>query len=477
MELSRDEKLRKIDALREKKRRILAKKPVYKPNPGQLPVHLDQRDIRVVQSGNGSGKSTLAVNEVLWWARGVNPVLNKVTRIPARIAVVLDKPDKVEDIWLTEMRKWTSLNDEAELFKNGKPYVEEIKFKNGSVIQFFFHDQAELTVEGIQVHYVVFDEPPPRHLFVGLTRGTREKGTDPKILIIGTPIKQPWVYELLYKPAEKGERTDIGVYRFSSEVNRANLREGWIESFTRNLTEKEKQARIQGIPAHLEGLALAHLFKPELHIVPRFEWPSGKPVVVVIDPHPAKAHVAIMVGATGDNRVYYIKEMSSLAPPKAFARELKAFYQGYRVLDIVCDSLGETPGSGGDGNLSFSEVLRAAGIPARSTSFKEKSDEDFIQRIRQVLEIPETPDNFGRILPVLAIMEGNPGIVNDVECVSWVKYKQSEDNKPKLDISNRDRLACLKYALATNIGFIASIGRAPKLKRAKRSPWSGRSAI
>jgi hypothetical protein len=278
---------------------------------------------------------------------------------------------------------------------------------------------------------------------------------------------------MLWRPAERGERTDIGIYRFSTEVNRSNLADGYIERFSRNLTDKEKQTRLHGMPAHLHGQALAHLFKRDLHVVPKFEWPQGKPVVVIIDPHPAKAHVASMIGVTGDGRIYYIKEFASNEPPRAYARELKEFYKGYRVLDIVCDSLGETPGTGGDGNMSFSDVLRSAGIPVRSTSFKEKSDEDFINRIRQVLEVPETPDNFGRKIPILAILEGNHGIIGDIETVSWLRYKNLDENKPKLDITQKDWLACLKYGLATNLGYVRARGHQPQVKRTGRSPWSG----
>ncbi len=409
----------------------------------------------------------------MWWVRGHNPILNKLTKVPATVVVALDKPDKVEDIWLTEIRKWVNLDEEAELRKNGKPYVEELIFKNGSRVQFYFHDQRELAAEGVELDNIIFDEPPPRSLFVGLTRGTRKKGSEPKVLIIGTPIAQPWVYEMLYRPAERGERPDIGIYRFSSEVNRDNLATGWIERFSKNLTSQERAARIQGIPSHLEGLALAHLFDREVHVVPEFPWPRGKPCVLVIDPHPSKDHVAIIVGATGDGRIYYLKEMSSKAPPAAFARQVKDFCQGYRIVDYVIDSLGETPGTGGDGNMSFSEKLRSCGVPVRSTSYSDKNDEEFISKIKQVLEIPDDRDNFGRKQAKLAIVAGNSCIINDIETVSWARHRHIQEYKPKLDITSKDYLASLKYALATNIVYLADAGRAPRIKRSGRSPWAG----
>jgi hypothetical protein len=471
--LSKEEKLRLLDLVKEKKRRILAQKPLYKPNDGQDAVHRDDRTIRIVAAANGGGKSTLAVQEVLWWATGYNPLLQTFSKVPATIVVLLDSPIKVDKVWLTEMRKWFPLDADCELTKNGKPYVNEVTFKNGSKILFMFHEQEDLVFEGIQLDYLVADEPFPRRIWIALTRGARKKHTVPRFLIIGTPIGQPWLYDELWKKAATGERNDVGIHRFGIEVNRNNLATGYIEQFSRNLTEAEKRVRLEGHFSHLEGLALAHLFDRSVHIVPEFEWPKGKPVVLVIDPHFSKPHTAALIGATGDGRVYYIKEMASKQPAMQFAAQLKEFYRGYKVIDYVIDSLGETQGTGGSGNMSFSEVLRSRGVPVRSTSFDDKNDEDFIQRIQQVLEIPEGPDNFGRTIPKLAIMDGNEGIVHDIETVTWLKHRNQEGFKPKLDISSKDYLSLLKYALATNIAYVSDVGQLPRAKRTRRSPWSG----
>ncbi len=474
-ELTREQKLHKIDLIQEKKRRILAKKSVYRPNEGQMPVHLDPKPIRIVAAANGGGKSTLGVQELLWWATGTNPLTHKMTKVPATIVILLDNPIKVDQVWLPEIRKWYPLDADCELRKNGKPYVNQILFKNGSQVIFMFHDQEDLVFEGIQIDYLICDEPFPRRIWIALTRGARKKNTEPRFLIIGTPIGQAWIYNDLWKKATNGERNDIGLHRFSIEANRQNLADGYIEQFSKNLTEAEKKVRLQGHFAHLEGLALAHLFDRQIHVVPRFPWPKGKPVVLVIDPHQAKPHVAALVGATGDGRIYYIKEMETKSPPRMFAQELKAFLKGdWKVIDYVIDSLGETPGTGGDGNMSFSDKLRQCGIPVRATSFDDKNDEDFIQKIQQVLEIPEEIDNFGRKQAKLAIVEGNSAIIDDIETCQWQKYRQHELFKPKLDISSKDRLACLKYALKTSIAFVADAGQMPRIKHSRPSPWGGR---
>lgn len=472
--LTKEEKLYRIDLINERKRRILSKKPLYKPNEGQLAVHRDKKPIRIVAAANGGGKSTLGVQEMIWAATGYNPILKEYTKVPSTIVVLLDNPIKVDQVWLPEIRKWYPLDEECGLHKNGKPYYNQISFKNGSQVFFMFHDQADLVFEGIQLDFFIPDEPFERGLWIALTRGMRKRGSEPRTLIIGTPIGQAWIYNELWKKAVSGERPDIGLHRFGVEVNRSNLAEGYIEAFSKNLTPAEKKVRLQGHFSHLEGLALAHLFDREKHIVPKFHWPRGKPAVLVIDPHFSKPHVAVLVGATGDGKVYYIKEMETKSAPSVFATELKEFLRGdWRIIDYVIDSLGETPGTGGMGNMSFSDVLRRYGIPVRSTDFDDKNDEDFIQRIQQVLETPEIADNFGRRQPKLAIIAGNDGIIDDIETCQWQKYRQHELFKPKLDISSKDRLACLKYALKTSIAFVSDVGRMPRTKRARPSPWSG----
>ncbi len=473
--LSKDEKLLYLDAIKEKKRRILAQKPTYKPNPGQLPVHMDDKPVRIVAAANGGGKTTLAAQEVLWWCTGFNPLTGAFSKVPATVIVLLDSPLKIDKVWIQELRKWYPLDEECELRKNGKPYVNEIIFKNGSTIQIMLHEQEDMVFEGIQLDYLCADEPFPRRIWIALTRGARKKNTKPKFLIIGTPLGQPWLYNELWKKAAEGERPDVGIHRFGIEVNKDNLAVGYIEQFSRNLTDAEKKVRLQGHFSHLEGLALAHLFDRSHHVVKQFPWPQGKPVVLIIDPHWSKPHTFALVGATGDGRIYYIKEGKSKSPASRFALELREFYKGFRVIDFVIDSLASTEHTGGDGAKSFAQVLNENGVPVRATSYRDKDDEEFIQRIQQVLEIPDDMDNFGRKIPKLAIIEGNQGVINDIETVQWQKFRTHETFKNKLEISSKDYLSLLKYALATNISFVADIGKIPRVKRSKRSAWSGAS--
>lgn len=450
--LSREEKMKLMELIEERARRDKLKIRSYEPNPGQVQVHKCQKKIRLVVAGNGSGKSTLGANEAVWAAQGYNPLSEEYLRVPRRVVVVLDKPDKVSDKWIPEMRKW--FNTENWSFnKNGKPYVSQIAMPNGSEIKFMFHEQDELSFESLEVDDLIFDEPPPRHIYIALIRGMRNKDKAARILIIGTPITGSWLRKEIYEPWAEGEAEDTECFRFSTAVNEKNLPDGYVEWFSSKLSDKERRIRIEGEFFDLDGLALAHLFKRDKHLLPPdFEWDKSFPCVVAIDPHPSKKHVALLVGADKQGPVV-LKELSGKLVPREFARELKKWYASYRVVDIVCDSLGSADSTGGEGFKSFIQVLNEEGIRARATTYDDKNDEDWISRIQEVLAIPTEADNFGNKEPKLRISPRCAGLISDIESVEWVKHRNLDEFKPSLNIGNKDYLACLKYGLATNITY------------------------
>lgn len=472
-DLTKEEKLKLLDLLDEKERRLKNRRARYTPNPGQMPVHTSSKAIRAVFSGNGAGKSCMGANEALWAAEGFNPIRKVVTPSPSRGVVVLDNPDKVDQQWLPELQKW-SVIEERQLKKNGKPYYTQITFDNGSEILFMFHDQHPLRFESIEADWLIFDEPPPRKIYIALMRGLRKAHSQPWMLFLGTPITAAWMRKELWEPFVKGEAEHIECFRFKTDVNKVNLNWDFYEQvYFKNLSEKEKKIRREGQFFDLEGLALTHLFDRDVHLVSPFPWPNHYPVVVVIDPHPRKKHVACMVGADREGELFYIKEFSSASAPEQFSHELLEFYKGYRVYDIVCDNLGSTPMTGGDGNMSFIDKLNQVHRFVRPTTYHEKNDEAFINNIRQVLEIPIQADNLGRNLPKLRIFSDCLGIINDIENVEWEKWKNKNEDeiKPKLAIGNKDYLATLKYALATPISFAAT---RPRKIKSKPSPWGSK---
>lgn len=448
-------KLLLYDAIQEKKRRLRAEGTVYKPHEGQLPIHRSRARVRFCASANGMGKTCLSVQEAMWRAQGYNPVLEEYTPVPAVIAVVLDKPSKADEVWIPEIRKWANLRTD-QLKKKGRPSTSEIQFDNGSVIRFFSHDQDPLTFESIEIDMAIFDEPFPRTIWTALRRGGRKKDVDAKYLIIGTPLAYPWLRTEIWDRWAEGELPDTDCFRATAEVNKANLSEGFLEQFSQVLTEKEKRIRMQGEFFDLDGLALSHLFDQATHLIEReeIEWEDSWPCVIAIDPHPSKKHHAILIGCDKWGNLYVLDEYADKAVPRDFAKDLlEGWLTQYRVIDIVVDSLGSADMTGGEGFSSFIQVCNDEGLRCRATTWNEKSDEDFITRVQDSLLVPDKPNNFGQTIPKLRIISDCKGIINDICNVQWQYDKKNDINKPKLDISNKDYLSCLKYGLAVNLFF------------------------
>jgi hypothetical protein len=463
--LSRAEKAELVAILEEKARREKNKRPLFKDraHAGQLEVLACEEIERFVFAGNGSGKTALAMEDLRCALTGVNPYTGKTTAVPCRAYIVLDKPEKLETVIIPQLMQWMNLRPE-QLHKKGKPYISLITLDNGSTLRPIFWDQDPMTAEGFEGDYFAFDEPPPRPLYVSLKRAGRTKGKQARYLFTGTPLAAPWLRTEVYEPWAKGERKNTMCFRFHTEMNKHNLADGYIEQFSAVLSERERGIRLRGEFFDLEGLALSHLFRRETHVIRRadWSWDSSNPCAVVIDPHPSKAHYAILMGVDRDNRLYVIDEYAEKAVARTFAHSLidRGWFdkEKYRVQDIVYDSLGNSDTTSGEGfkpfGQVFNEVLRAAGIgSARATRYEEKSDEDFIARIQDSLLVPDAPDSYGQRVPKLRILETCRGTISNIENAQWARDKRLDENKPKLDISNLDYLACVKYGLATNLYF------------------------
>ncbi len=473
--LTREQKLELIAALEEKKRRELLKKPIYVPNKGQLQFHKSPSANRFNLSGNSAGKSTALVNELAWILQGYNPILDIHYKAGKRVAVVLDNTRKVEEVILAEFRKWHDLPD-AWVKKEGKPTVS--KLVNDRVeISFYSVESSPSLFEGTTLSDVYVDEPIPKYLYIALMRSLRSKQHPGRFTFVGTPISAPWLRTDIYEPWVKGELPNTEVLRWSTYDNIQNLNKDGVDSFARALSPEEKKTRLEGAFFDADAQALAHLWKRDIHIVKQqdLDWKKEWPCVVGLDPHYSKPHIAVLVGATPSNKQIVLKELSLKLTAREFAYALIEFIEGYRVIDIVCDSLGSAEMTGNEGFNSFIDVLnqelRAKGKPGvRATTYADKSHEAAIDRLQTGLLVPTVKDNFGMAIPKLRVMENCRGLIDNIETVGWQKNRLTGEIKPKLDTSTKDYLSALCYALAANVHFKRGDDRPVYMSK---SPYAG----
>lgn len=475
--LSRAEKIELLRAIEEKEKRDKAKRPVFKDGASleQLEILSCDAMERFVFAGNGFGKTALGAEDTRCAITGSNPYNGKKYQPGCRAYIILDKPEKIDRIILPELRKWMNIPAEW-CHKKGKPYVAEISDPISTwSITFLFWDQDPMTAEGIEGDYFWFDEPPPRALYISLRRGGRTKGRRARYLITGTPLAAPWLRTEVYEPWLKGERKDCMCFRGHTEANKKNLADGYIESFAATLSEKEQGIRLRGEFFDLDGLAFSHLFKRPTHVIQEKDWvwERENPCVIAMDPHPSKAHHAVVLGVDRDNRFYVIDEYKEKAVARKFAQSLirRGWFDRYRIVDIVSDSLGSAETTSGEGFKPFIEVvneeLKKIGKRCRATTYDEKDEEDFVERFRDALLLPDEPDNFGQRVPKIRYRAQCIGSIGDTENCQWQRDKRLDENKPKLDIAHRDYLSCIKYALATNIFYTKPVKNQPHYVRQK----------
>jgi hypothetical protein len=456
--LTREQKLELITLLEEKKKRDLTRKPAYIPTPSQKGVIESKALERYLFCGNAWGKSTLLVNEMHWAAVGYNPFTKFREPGPSKICLVIDNPRKINDI-LAEYQKWHEVKPE-QLHKKGKPEISMISYENGSTITVLTHDVNPLTLEGSQWTHIFMDEPPPKPVYTGVVRGGRIKGRPLRLLLAGTPISAAWLRIDIWEPYTKGELNNVECFRGSTLDNAINIEMDRVQDYWQKLSPDELKIRRDGSFYDLDGLALAHLFRRETHTVDinSLSWSRNNPCVLVIDPHPSKPHHAVIMGVDEDNYLYVLDEYQEKAVARKFISSLidRGWFERYRIVDFVYDSLGNSEMTSGEGFKPFGNVINEVLAQnklgrARATTYDDKNDEQFIDRIQDALVVPEKPNNFGQRIPKLRVASHCRGTISDIENVSWAQNKRDKINKPSLDISHKDFLSCVKYALACNL--------------------------
>lgn len=455
--LNKEQKLKIIQALEEKQRRErIARKP-FKPNPVQKRILKSPAWIKICTASNGIGKTTLGVH--LMWQRaiGVDPWKNKTTKVPLDIIVVVDNSAKIEDVWIAELKKWFDFEHHAlELRKNGKPYVNEIVWRNGSRAQFYTWEMDPVMFESkSNTDLIIADEPLPRNIYIALSRGQRDKNVQFETLIIGTPIgaDAAWLRTDFIEPWIKGLRPGVECFTGTIYDNAENLGEGYIERFSALLTDKEKRIRLQGEFSDIDSLAFGHLISDRVHLIQKnqIEWRPEWPCVVGIDNHNHKPHTAVMVGRNPDNdKLYVLKELSLKATAREFASELLSWSLGYKVVEWICDSLGSGEGTAFEGFKSFIQVLNDCGVRARATTFEDKMHEEAIARIREMLALEDSgPPLFEKSPRLKFIEETTPRTYKELCNIAFVYDKKKDVNKPKLDSGKLDYFSALTYSLSS----------------------------
>jgi hypothetical protein len=429
----------------------------YMPNAVQDRVHRSCAFIRALFSGNGVGKTTAAIQEGLWTAQGTHPY-RPTGRIPNTVVIVVDDASKAETVYLTELRKkkWYDI-ERIQIDNEGRSYPQVFRFPNGSEWRFMTHEMADSKFESIQCSGVIFDEPPPRRIFVALLRGQREKGMKPWVMFCGTPLGRhaPWMYREIYRPWRFKQDDEIECFFGSTDDNLDNLDPDTIKRWEKRYTPQELRTRRHGEFEFLSGRIFTE-FAREHHVEKDFAWPQGWSCILAMDPHLRKNHVAVVLGIDPDKEVHCILELeTSLAGRRA----AEFFLSATKHLPIkwgVCDNFGSMAGTGGEERKSFIDIFNETAqkmnsrVRIRPTTKAEKRDDEWIEDMKDWLRLEL--NTAGQAKPLFHVFESCVKTIDNFESYVWDEHRgvKSDAQEPKEEPlgTNQDQLMCVKYGMA-----------------------------
>jgi len=445
----------------------------YEPNDIQKKVHKSDAFIRALFSGNGVGKTTACIQEALWSATGTHPY-RETARIPNTTIIVLDDPSKADTVYVRGLRhrKWYDTS-KLDFQKHGRSYTTEVRFPNGSNWIFMTHEMGEDRWESIECSGVIFDEPPPRFIYIALLRGQREKDMRPWMMFAGTPRGKnaPWMYKEIYKPWKFGTDDEIECFFGSTYDNLSNLDPETINRWKKRYTEQELKTRLYGEFEMLSG-RIFDTFDRDHHVEASFPWPYSWPCIIAMDPHVRKNHVAVILGVDPDKEIHVIRELeTSLAGRKAAEFFIRAC-EGLPVRFGICDNYGSMPHTGGEERKSFIDVFNETAIRIESririrpTTRAEKSDDEWIEDMKELLNLVE--DNTGEARSRFHVFDSCIKTIDNFESYVWDEHRgataDGRDVKEKPLGTDCDFLMCVKYGIATKpdrIGEDKIISRKP----------------
>jgi len=457
-----DLKQKKLELLAEKKQYVKTHQlEFFEPQEQQQPIIDDVLDelIRtiIILGGNRSGKSEILVaivcafleHRLIWepqptevelngkpatqleivdgevvFTDGIEPVGDRfATRFkgPLKIRVLGEDYEKaIGQTLLPKFFRFLRPELIAGKKKNQSGVVCQIVLIDGSVIDFLTYQQSSSSMEGWDGHLVVYDEPPPRAVFIANERGLIDhKGIS---LFAMTPLKEPWIANELVNKVDKTIKVHVLRTYDNPHIDQEAARK-----FASKLSDEEKETRIEGKFLHLQGLVFK-TFKQATHVIEPFDIPKHWTCYVGIDTHPRTPQALLFMMVDPRSNVYAIHEVFEHGTPEEIVDWIVNFHEKiHKVHAAIIE-----PGSKGDKNRGDStfEIIRK-GLNAEDIPLIEGS-KDLAGGILQVRQVLVTQNG----KPAFFVFDHCERLIFEFQNYVWDDWKQtgnsakSEKQKP-----------------------------------------------
>lgn len=238
--------------IREAERRHLgAKVERYRPHKKQEEFHYNPAKYRLLTWGNQTGKTVAGVAECIAYALGYRPWNDSKTRTcPSKIMCAgIDFVHAISgDVW-PRFQELIPTGAIESLEKIHSGIVSKINFKNGSFIAFMSYEQDASKYEGYTWDFVMFNEPPPRDVWIATSRGLMARNG--RAIFCMTPLSEPWIYDEIYA---KCGGTDPDYWQSSATMfENPYVPLEQKQKYIEQMNPEEREARVFGKFKHLMG--------------------------------------------------------------------------------------------------------------------------------------------------------------------------------------------------------------------------------
>lgn len=431
---------------------------MYSPHHKQLCFHMSDYWGRDYSGGNRSGKTYAAVVEDIWWATGTHPYL-ETPLPPVRGRVVgTDFTDGIGKVLIPMFKRLLVpsmlFGDSWDIAYNKQERT--LTFKNGSTIDFMSYDQEIEKFAGTSLHFIHYDEEPPKGVFDECQM--RIADTEGRFWISMTPVNGlTWMYDTVYEPvilADDAEiiesagnaygqivrspSKEIIIIEVDAQENPYLSEKGRLRSISM-LDEEDKKARSAGKFVEMSGLVFK-AFDTKVHVIPLFTPPIDWEWYSATD-HGWNNPTATLWSAVAPNGdVYTFSE--HFAAGMTIEQHATVMHLRESVWNREPDMRVGDPSMKQTSGITGTSILQeyaSRGIYISVESIPRSVDIG-VERIQQYLK---TNPVTGK--PKWFITENCVNLIREMRRLRWKKYAskkmQGENNKSEL-IHKKDDHAC-----------------------------------
>ena len=271
------------------KLKTTAKRPninSYSPHEKQLEFHISNATITQYIGGNRSGKTTGGVCEDIYYAKGEHP-FKRIPEAPNAIRVCASDFNVGHgQVLIPELARWCppSLLINGSWEDSYKKEPPELRFENGSFIEFKSYEQDLVKFAGTSRDLIHHDEEPPQDIYKeNLMRIIDCKG---RMTLTMTPVEgMTWTYDEIYlKGKPENDSPGDSMYHIIEADMLDNPHIGEVEAqmVLSGLNSEERKAREHGQYVMVGGL-IYPAFNENMHVIDDFQVPSNWSVYASMD--------------------------------------------------------------------------------------------------------------------------------------------------------------------------------------------------